>query len=145
MSGWTEDDLKAHLAKFRESSAALPEQVTEDQRMASSAVKQSKYSAIRTVVDGVTFASRREARVYSELKMRERAGEISELTLQPRYPLTVCGVVVATYVGDFRFYQRGGVDGWTLVVADAKGFKTPMYRLKKKLMHAVHGIDILEL
>ena len=28
------------------------------------------------------------------------------------------------------------------IVEDAKGFETPEFKLKKKLMKAVHGIDI---
>jgi hypothetical protein len=99
----------------------------------------TKYGAIRTEVDGVTFASKAEARRYAELKLLERAGEIAQLELQPRYPLVVNGVKVATYVGDFRYIERGG-----LVVEDTKGVRTPVYKLKAKLMLAVHGITVKE-
>lgn len=105
----------------------------------------SKYGAVRTEVDGITFASKREARRYSELKLLERAGEIADLELQPRYPLVVNGVKVCTYVGDFLYRPtfRGAVMAQP-VVEDAKGFKTPEYKLKAKLFRAVHGFPITE-
>jgi hypothetical protein len=59
--------------------------------------------------------------------------------LQPRYRLEVCGVHVCDYVADFR-YEEGGAT----VVEDAKGFKTAAYKLKKKLMKAIHNIEIRE-
>ncbi len=102
----------------------------------------SKYSAIRTEVDGITFASKKEARRYSELKLLERAGKIFNLQLQPRYPVTVNGKKVCSYVGDFAYYTSGILS--SLVVEDAKGFKTPMYRLKAKLFEACYGFPITE-
>ena len=47
----------------------------------------SKYGAIRTTVDGVTFASKAEARRYAELKLLEQAGEIKGLELQPKFDI----------------------------------------------------------
>jgi hypothetical protein len=103
----------------------------------------NKFGAVKTVVDGVTFASKKEARRYSELKLLERAGEISDLKLQPRYDLTVNGKKVCTYVGDFQYIRRNGV-GPFLNIEDAKGFKTPTYKLKAKLFEAVMGFPIVE-
>lgn len=100
----------------------------------------SKYGAVRTEVDGIVFASKSEARRYSELKLAQAAGEISGLELQVKYPLVVNGVKVADYVCDFRYRERGR----GLVVEDRKGMRTPVYRLKRKLMKAIHGIDIFE-
>lgn len=110
----------------------------------------SKYGAVRTKVDGVTFASKREAKRYGELKMLEKAGEISELELQPVYPLYVRGpnmamIKVATYRADFRYRLLS--DGWPgngTVVEDAKGVRTETYRLKKKMVEAIYGITITE-
>lgn len=101
----------------------------------------SKYHAKRTTVDGVTFASKAEATRWQELRLLERAGQIADLEYQPRYLLTVNGVVVGTYVGDARYRD---VLRDRLVVEDVKGVRTPVYRLKKKLMRACHGIDITE-
>ena len=102
--------------------------------------RQTKYRAVRTTVDGVEFASKREAAVYRDLRLRVLAGEITDLELQPRFPLTVHGVKVCTYVADFEWQEDGA-----RVVADVKGMKTPVYNLKKKLVRAIYGVDILEL
>lgn len=100
-----------------------------------------KFGNKPTLVDGIRFASKREAARYSELKLMERAGEISDLVLQPRYPLLVNGLKVATYVADFR-YRDLGLDA--VVVEDAKGFRTPDFILKSKLFEALHGFPVRE-
>lgn len=101
----------------------------------------NKYSAQRTTVDGRTFASKKEARRYGQLKLREAAGEIRDLLLQVRFPLEVNGVLVCTYVADFVYLEASD---WALVVEDTKGVRTDAYRLKAKLMRAVRGITIRE-
>ena len=103
----------------------------------------SKYGNVKTEVDGFVFASGAEARRYGELKMLEQAGEISELQLQVAYHLDVNGVHVCDYVADF-VYQTTEDGGRRTVVEDVKGKKTKEYRLKKKLMEAVHGVTIVE-
>lgn len=100
-----------------------------------------KYRNVPTEVDGIRFASRREANRYCELMLLVRAGTISNLELQPRYNLTINGVKVATYVADFRYEESAT---GAVVVEDAKGVRTPVYRLKKKLMSAIFGVSIRE-
>lgn len=102
--------------------------------------KPSKFGNRKTTVDGITFASGREARRYGTLKLMERAGEITDLKLQPRFPLTVNGKLVATYVGDFEFVTRAGVR----VVEDSKGFRTPEFIIKSRLFEAIHGFPVRE-
>jgi len=117
----------------------------------------NKYNAKKTVVDGITFDSKKEAKRYQELKLLERAGEIDNLELQPVYQLTVASMnsdqfsTVGKYIADFRYSKMDygikypGLDRCIIkVVEDVKGVKTPLYRLKKKLMKAIYGIDILE-
>lgn len=99
----------------------------------------SKYRSIPTAVDGITFASRAEARRYGHLKLLQQAGAISGLELQPRFPLIVNGVKVCTYVADFRY-----VDRKRTIVEDVKGCRTQVYRLKRALMLACYGIEIAE-
>jgi len=99
----------------------------------------SKYKAKPTYVDGLRFASQKEARDYRDLLLLERAGEISNLELQPRYDFIVNNVLLCFYKADFRYTEKGKT-----IVHDSKGFKTPMYRLKKKMMKAFHGITIRE-
>jgi hypothetical protein len=107
----------------------------------------SKYRAQPQVVDGVRFASKAEARRYAELKLLEKAGEVKELELQPRFPLYAAArqgyslVKVCDYVADFRY--RLGPRG-LLVIEDVKGMKTPVYRLKAKWFEAQYGIPVTE-
>lgn len=99
----------------------------------------NKYGAVKTVVDGIKFDSKAEARRYKNLKLLERAGEITNLELQPRYDLIVNGVKCGFYKADFRYLENG-----KLVVEDVKGMKTPVYNLKKKLIKVIYGIEIFE-
>ena len=113
----------------------------------------SKYGAKPMVVDGYRFDSTKEARRYRELRLLEKAGHIRDLELQPRFPLDVlemhrrrgdarvknCGY----YTADFRY-----VDAETAatVVEDVKSgpTKTAAYRLRKRLVEAIHGVKIIE-
>lgn len=99
----------------------------------------SKYNNQKTEVDGIVFDSKHEAKRYRELKLMEAGKLISKLELQPRFVIVINGVKVCTYVGDFRYEEAGGT-----VVEDAKGMRTAMYRLKKKLVNACFGIVIKE-
>lgn len=103
-------------------------------------MRRSKYRAIPTTVDGIRFASKAEARRYSELQILKAAGEISELTLQPRYRIEVQGRKICDYVADFGYFNALG----RYIVEDVKGVLTPVYKLKKKLVKACWGIDIEE-
>lgn len=100
----------------------------------------SKYHAIK-VHDpefGV-FDSRREHQQFLTLRLLEAAGEISELRRQVPYHLWVGGEHICKYIADFVFARAGRT-----VIQDAKGVRTPEYKLKKKLMKACHGIEIEE-
>lgn len=108
----------------------------------------SKYHAKKTTVNGITFDSKSESMRYRELQMLERAGEIKDLQLQVPFEL-IPGEMGADgkklraikYVADFVYTDcRTGKQ----VVEDKKGFRTPEYKLKKRLMWHIHGIDIYE-
>ena len=109
-------------------------------------MRRSKYG-VRTdkagkearTVDNILFASRKEAKRYMELRLAQNIGLIGELELQPTFDLSVNGVLICRYKADFRYRQDR-----QQVVEDAKGFKTPEYKLKKKLMKAIHNIEIQE-
>lgn len=103
--------------------------------------KPNKYRAKRAFVDGIGFASKLEAKRYGELKLLERAGEITQLQLQPRFPIEINGKLICTYVGDFLYRTTQGS-----VLEDTKGHKTPEYKLKKKLVEAIYpGTHIVEI
>ena len=104
----------------------------------------SKYSNIKTVTaDGIKHDSRKEARRWVELTLLQRAGEISDLKRQVKYEFIPKqeGERAVTYIADFVY-----VDNKTgnTVIEDCKGFKTDVYRLKKKLMQWRYNIKIKE-
>ena len=101
--------------------------------------RKSKYGNIKTIVDGITFDSKKEAQRYRELCLLQRGRIITDLELQVRFNIIVNGIKVCAYVSDFVYKENGAE-----VVEDVKGKRTAMYQLKKKLMLAVHGIEIKE-
>lgn len=109
------------------------------------AARGSKYHAKKTVVDGIEFDSAKEAKRYTKLRDMERAGKIQHLCLQVPFeilPSFECDGVKyrgMSYVADFVYHRDG-----KLVVEDCKGFKTPEYKLKKKLMAYCKNINIEE-
>ena len=108
----------------------------------------SKYRNERTEFDGINFASMHEANRYAELKLLERAGLIHDLQLQRVYTLIgpqkdKAGNIIERplkYIADFVYKDA---DGET-VVEDAKGMRTDVYRIKRKLMLSIYGIRIKE-
>ena len=87
------------------------------------------------------FESKREANRAFELQLLERAGQITDLKFQVPYEVIPANPPerAAFYVADFTYFKDKA-----LVVEDAKGAKTPVYVLKRKLMRHVYGITILE-
>ena len=103
----------------------------------------SKYRAKKTVVDGITFASKKEAKRYQELKLLQKVGKIKELELQPKFPMVINCAKICTYIADFRYYDNDLKD---YVVEDVKGFRTQVYSLKKRLLLALYpGVNFREL
>lgn len=107
----------------------------------------SKYHARKTVVDGITFDSRREAKRYGELKLLERAGAIKGLRRQVRYELIPAFDAggkhyrPTSYVADFVYTD---VKSGKEIVEDVKGVRTDVYRLKSKMFAHKFGVAILE-
>jgi hypothetical protein len=104
--------------------------------------KINKYHAKKTTIDGITFASKKEANRYVELKLMEKAKAIQDLKIQVAFPLipkTKYGREIR-YIADFTYYENG-----ELVVEDTKGFRTDVYKLKKRLMAEVHNVLIREI
>lgn len=105
-----------------------------------------KYNNEPTEVDGLRFASKKEARRYGELLILERAKKITELKLQPRFPIIIDGIKVCTYVADFSYQDTEQLHGGGVVVEDVKGVRTAMYKLKKKLFEASYrGFHVVEI
>lgn len=116
-----------------------------------------KYRNKITVVDGIKFRSKREARRYGELKLLERAGEIKDLELQPEFTFLLRGGKMLRtarlgkprkYIADFSYKEKdrktkGGVV-WREIVEDCKGMRTELYKWKRDLMRDLNGIVIRE-
>lgn len=99
-----------------------------------------KYRNQPTEVDGIRFASKAEAKRYNELKLLEKAGEITDLELQKRYPLAAFdGTKIGVYVADFDYTDRKTL---SRVTEDVKGVLTPTFKLKAKLFKAQFGREI---
>lgn len=123
----------------------------------------TKYGNKKTVAHGIQFDSKHEADVYMELRIMQEQGLIHDLKLQEKYVLIPAqyetsnevykkgahkgepkkGKLIekeVSYLADFDYYTKEGDH----VVADAKGFRTKEYILKRKMMLYIHGIRIME-
>ena len=118
-----------------------------------------KYHNKKVTYDGYTFDSRKECDRYIVLKELQKRGDIAQLELQKKFVLLpaqrapdtvnsrgkpVKGKVIekeCAYYADFVYFDNKSQQ---FVVEDAKGMKTEVYRIKKKLMMYVHGIRIKE-
>ena len=118
----------------------------------------SKYNSRKAVVDGITFDSGREAERYAQLKLLQKAGKISGLSLQVRFDLLpaqyeeTCGEFytkgpkkgqpkrgkciekAVTYIADCVYCENG-----RMIVEDAKGCRTKDYIIKRKLFRWRYG------
>ena len=104
--------------------------------------KPSKYKNKRVLHEGVWFDSIAELKRWLDLKILLNVGVILVLQRQVRFKIYINGMEVCTYVADFVYIVT---DGGHKLVEDVKGCVTKEYALKKKLMRAVHGIEITEI
>jgi len=96
-----------------------------------------KFNAKRTVADGITFASKAEARRYEALKAAMFGGAVTMFLRQ--VPFHLPGNV--KYLCDFLFFWADG----SVTVEDVKGVKTPQYITKKKMVEAIYPVTISEI
>jgi len=120
----------------------------------------TKYHNSKTIVDGIEFQSKKEAKRYTELKWLEAAGELYDLERQVRFELIpaqrepdaigpkgghIKGKLIerkVEYIADFVYKQTKTDE---MVVEDTKGIRTKDYVIKRKLMLYMHGIRIKEI
>lgn len=123
--------------------------------------KYNKYANKKVQLDGIAFDSRKEAKRYAELKLLEKAGEITGLDRQVKFDLVPaqyeeyertgksgqplkpgkrCVEQAICYVADFCYRDKDG----EYIVEDTKGYKTKDYVIKRKLMRYMLGITIKE-
>jgi hypothetical protein len=99
----------------------------------------NKYRNKKVIVDEKEFDSKREGNRYKELKLLERAGEIKNLELQPRFLLQDSfkkngrTFRKIEYVADFKYIENGKT-----IVEDVKGIQTDVFKLKHKIFEKVY-------
>jgi len=107
----------------------------------------NKYGNVKTTVGNLKFDSKKEAKRFEELKFLLKAKEIYRLRLQQSF--TLCDSYTLPdgnkekgmkYIADFTYYTKEG----EFIVEDVKGRKTDVYKIKKKLMQEIFGIEIKE-
>lgn len=102
--------------------------------------KRSKYRNRKVVVDGFTYDSEAEADYCERLKLREKAGEISGLELQRPFAIPAPnGEVITVYKADAVFWDHVA-DRFRVI--DVKGVETPVFKLKRKLMRLLLGVEV---
>lgn len=107
--------------------------------------KKSKYRNQNTTIDGIVFDSKKEADTYLKLLALRAAGAIEGLARQVAFRCFVNGVLICTYRADFVYFDVDRFDKDAKHVVDVKGFRTTVYKLKKRLVEAIFGIVIEEL
>ena len=93
-----------------------------------------KFNAIPTIADGIRFASKKEAKYYEELKIRQRLGEVIFFLRQ--VPFHLPGGVV--YRVDFQEFLADG----TIRFVDVKGMVTKTFTMKKKMVESIYPVEI---
>lgn len=93
-----------------------------------------KFNAVRTELDGIKFDSKKEAKYYQELKLRQMAGEIVFFLRQ--VPFHLPGGV--TYRCDFQEFHSDG----TIHFTDVKGMTTQVFEIKRKQVEDLYPIQI---
>ena len=101
--------------------------------------KKNKFNARKVTIDGITFDSVAEGRFYAALKLREKAGEVYEVELQPRFSFVHNGVLIGTYKPDFMFWDAVAHRNR---VIDVKGVETREFRTNLRMMRAFHKIEV---
>ena len=127
MINWSDEDLKSYLERINKG---------ESQFHPYKPKKKSKYNNKKIKIDGHTFDSIKESEYYQELKLRLAANDILGFCIQPIFILSNS----ISYRPDFIIWN---LDGTTEII-DTKGFKTDVYKLKKKLFEDKFKLKIKE-
>jgi hypothetical protein len=101
--------------------------------------RRNKFGAKRVTVDGKNFHSQGEAARYCELELLRKAGKITELKTQVKFPLHSPNEdKIGDYIADFTYFERGG----NHVVEDFKGVETDLFKWKRKHLESEYGIEL---
>lgn len=95
-----------------------------------------KFKAVQSEANGIIFSSKKEMRRYLDLNLLKKAGQV--LFFIRQVPFHLPGNI--KYVCDFMIFWTDG----NITIEDVKGFKTDMYKAKKRIVEAVYPIEIQE-
>ena len=95
-------------------------------------------------LDGICFDSKREMMRYAELKLMERAGEITKLELQPAFQTFVAGKPFCRFTADFSYWRNNGTEQVVEDVKSSGTAKDAAYRLRKKAAELQYGFTVVE-
>jgi hypothetical protein len=119
---WQEQARRQLGMRAREAETAKPQ-------------RKSKYGAKRVTVDGIAFDSKRESRRYELLKAMQAAGEIKRFHRQVTFDLE--GGVI--YICDFQVFHLDD----SVVYEDSKGVRTKEFNMKRRMVRARYGVEII--
>ena len=94
--------------------------------------KKNKFNAEKQIYKGLKFASKKEFHRYLVLEKMLSDKSITDLELQPMYPLMVNGIKIGRYTADFRYKDQSG----ETIIEDVKSIatKTRDYMMRKKIL-----------
>ena len=95
-------------------------------------------------LDGICFDSKREMARYAELKLMERAGEITKLELQPAFQTFIAGKPFCRFTADFAYWRNSGTEHVIEEVKSSGTRKDTAYRLRRKAAELQYGFTVVE-
>ena len=108
-----------------------------------------KYHNIKTEISGIKFDSKKESKYFNDLTLLKKSKHIIDFKLQPEFEYYITYshplksntfTVKRKYIADFKIYNLDG----SIEIWDVKGFKTAIYKQKKKIIEKIYGIKIIE-
>ncbi|MDF2510441.1 MAG: Phage protein [Herbinix sp.] len=102
----------------------------------------NKYKNVKVNIDGFKFDSKAESERYQELKLLNKAGLITNLTLQPKFELqskfrhNTKAISAICYIADFSYIDK---ECEKVIVEDVKGVETDVFKIKRKMFLKLYG------
>lgn len=103
-------------------------------------MKTNKYRNKKTIVGGITFDSKKEARRYDELRLLEKVGEIKEIETHPKFDLVINGKKIGRYTADFKYLEHTRDNEFNEIIEDVKSkpTMTEAFSLRRRVFEACY-------
>ena len=103
----------------------------------------NKYRNKKCYYNNIKFDSMKERDRYIFLNRARNIGQIIDLETHVKYPIHMDGKLICKYIADFVYKKQDpATKEWVIVVEDVKGVETPIFRLKRRMMQVVWGVDV---